>query len=310
MPQSQNQAPSGWLHLSVTFPCDADDLEALIYLNLYAAGADAFHEEDDVQVATDALRPRPCKRLNTYFDLHLAAAISDLRAALIQHARELDTPIHAEISHYSDTSWQSNWRHWFQPAQISPRLAVRAPWAPYEAPPGVEVLVIEPGMAFGTGLHETTRLCLQAIDAISADHTIDAFLDVGCGSGVLAIAGARLGIPDVMGIDNDPDAVMVSRENATLNQAAGCTFAETPLADLTTTYPLVVANIISSVLCELCPHLVARVQPGGHLVLSGVLRDEAEKVDHHFTQRALLTPIDIKPMGEWVSLHYRRPAAT
>jgi ribosomal protein L11 methyltransferase len=134
---------------------------------------------------------------------------------------------------------------------------------------------IDPGMAFGTGLHPTTRLCLAAMDERLPVRSV---LDVGCGSGVLAIAAARAGAEEVVAIDNDPEAVAVARDNVHTNGADDRIRVLQAGQETTGRYPLVVANILSSTLIRLAPDLVERLEPGGQLLLSGLLASEVDEV--------------------------------
>ena len=189
-----------------------------------------------------------------------------------------------------EEDWANAWKAHFQPLVISPRLTVAPPW---EAQPGD--LVIEPGMAFGTGEHPSTRACLAAVDAYAAPG--GACLDVGCGSGVLALAAAHLGMRAV-GIDNDPEAVRASAENAARN-GLRVAFSETPVADVAGTFELVVANLFAEVLVSMAADL--RRLTAGHLVLAGILAERAPKVEAAFAGMRLVAR---QPAGEWVSLVY------
>lgn len=117
-------------------------------------------------------------RLVTYLDNLDTERLGTLREHINLQARLVERVIQFSVAPFDDTSWRDAWKAFFKPAQVSPRLAIRAPWAEFDAPPGVEVLMIEPGMAFGTGLHETTRLCLQAVDRYAPAQSV---LDVGAG---------------------------------------------------------------------------------------------------------------------------------
>ena len=116
-----------------------------------------------------------------------------------------------------DEDWKFSYRKHFKVEVISPRLVVRPPWESVAPAPGQKVLTLDPGIAFGTGQHPTTRACLDAIDALAAEDAGRTFLDVGCGSGILAIAAALEGFCEVRGFDNDPDAVRNANENAAAN---------------------------------------------------------------------------------------------
>lgn len=194
-----------------------------------------------------------------------------------------------------DEDWGETWKRSFHRLVISERLAVSPPW---EALPGD--LIIEPGLAFGTGEHPTTRACLEGV----ARHARagGTCLDVGCGSGVLALAAARLGM-EAWGVDTDRDAVRSSLEAAALN-GLRARFDDTPLERVDGRFDLVVANLFAEVIAALAPHLI-RVT-GGRLVLAGILADRA-----HLVEDALkgLPLVSRRQDGDWVSLEYAAAGA-
>ncbi len=169
---------------------------------------------------------------------------------------------------------------------------------------GETAIWLDPGLAFGTGNHETTRLCVERLVARAESHgTAGRVIDAGCGSGILALSAVRLGWTDVAGFDNDAEAVRVSEENAALNNLAGAVRFAT--ADLVTGLPegtqaeVVLANIQANVLMRFVPELVGAVAPGGLLVLSGILADENERVREAFATATAGWRVEHRVMGEW-----------
>jgi ribosomal protein L11 methyltransferase len=204
-----------------------------------------------------------------------------------------------------DPDWRERWKRWFKGFVVSPRLGVRPPW---EAdPPGLVadavVVIIEPGMAFGTGQHETTYLCLEALDVLSREaERPKRLLDVGCGTGILSIAAARLWGPEVVGVDVDEAALRCAVDNLAPNQVEHLvTLSATPLAVVADRYPLVIANIIAPVLLALAEDLVAHVERGGTLWLSGMLDTQVDDVTSRYAALGA-TVIDSAQRGEWVRL--------
>lgn len=182
----------------------------------------------------------------------------------------------------ADRNWHDGWREHFKAQRIGRRFLVTPPWIRAEAD-GRHVIVIEPAMAFGTGTHETTRCCLEFIDELCAETAPGKALDVGTGSGVLAIGMACLGVHEVLALDNDPVAREAARTNLGLNGVDGAvTLSNMPLGRVRRRFPLVVANIILETLVELAPPLNRRVAAGGSLILSGLLRDHVPVVIRHF----------------------------
>lgn len=214
-----------------------------------------------------------------------------------------------------DEEWAHTWKENFKPFRVGRRLVVKPTWEEYAASGDDIILEIDPGMAFGTGSHATTKLCLEAIEGIClgtapfTDRGPDmpgSCLDVGTGSGILGIGAIRLGLATATGIDIDPEAVTVARENAALNGVAGqFSLAATPLAQVSGTFDIVVANILAEELVRLAALLVERTTPGGYLILSGILTEKEALVDAGFSLFGL-TPLPPAREGEWSCLVYRR----
>ena len=214
-------------------------------------------------------------------------ALEQAKAALAPEVPEL------ELLTVDETDWAESWKVHHHRIVISDRLAVTPPW---EALPGD--LVIPPGQAFGTGSHPTTLACLGAIDRLA--DGCRGCLDVGCGSGILALAATKLGVPSE-GIDIEPESVRAAIENADTN-GLDARFSATPLQDVRGTYDLVVANLYAEVLTQLAPELL-RVS-SRHLVLAGILAERAGPL-----LDLLSPPLAIRAEvreGDWLHLHLER----
>ena len=203
-----------------------------------------------------------------------------------------------------DTVEEQNWvqltQSQFDPIRVSERLWIVPSW--HESPdPAAINLILDPGMAFGTGSHPTTRLCLEWLERnVAAGCTV---LDYGCGSGILAIAAARLGAGRVAGVDIDPQAVVAARDNAERNGVTAL-FADSadPVAG---EYDVVVANILSNPLRVLAPAICAHVRPGGRLALSGILREQIDEIVGIYAQWLPLQVADVRE--DWVCLAGVKP---
>ena len=187
------------------------------------------------------------------------------------------------IDAVDDQDWELSGRTSFAPVQISDRLWICPPWNPLPDSADQIQVTITPGLAFGTGTHATTQLCLQQIECHGFEGS--KVLDWGCGSGVLAIAALRLGAGSATGVDLDPKAMVASRENALLNGVAGTLDLCTPdaLSD-DARYDLVVANILAGTIMELAGTLEQHLKPQGVLILSGILAAQVDRVRTSFAQ--------------------------
>jgi ribosomal protein L11 methyltransferase len=187
------------------------------------------------------------------------------------------------VSRIVDPGWSTLWMRRFGPFRVGRRILIVPPWK-RESERGRTTIVVQPARAFGTGHHPTTAGALRAIESIVGAHAPRSILDVGTGSGVLAIAAALLGRRDgtereIIAIDVDPTALENARANARLNGVEkSIRFSAVPLASIHRRFDLIAANILSHTLIELAPHLRRIVAPGGRLVLGGFLADEAEDV--------------------------------
>lgn len=194
------------------------------------------------------------------------------------------------------TDWDKAWREHFKPVKIGARLWIRPSW---EASQGEPEVVLDPGTAFGTGAHATTAMCLLELERELAPGA--EVLDVGCGSGILAIGALKLGAGRAVAVDNDPEAVRVTRENALRNGVTVEAGTELPGGR----FPLVVANILAETLIELAEPIAARVAPGGVLLLSGILGEQADRVAAAYLERGLSREPG-RGEGEWVLVKLRR----
>lgn len=212
---------------------------------------------------------------------------ADVAAILADAARAIGVPAPTgyQIDIVADEDWVRLTQSQFDPIPISPRLWIVPTW--HDAPDATAInLKLDPGLAFGTGSHPTTRLCLAWLDAhIQGGESL---LDYGCGSGILAIAAAKLGAAQVDGIDIDAQAVSASNDNAALNDVAARFGLPGALPEQT--YDIVVANILTNPLKAMAPLLAGKVRAGGHLVLSGILAEQAEDVMAIYRQWFVFDP--------------------
>lgn len=208
----------------------------------------------------------------------------------------------------ADRDWEREWMDGFQPLRMGSRLWIVPSW--HDAPdPDAVNLLLDPGLAFGTGTHPTTALCLEWLDALAVSGDLDGHevLDVGCGSGILAIAALKLGAANAVGTDIDPQALLASRDNADRNaiETSRLTLAF-PEQHSPRPFPVVIANILAGPLVELAPMIAGQVAPGGRLALSGILAPQADEVLEAYRDQGMHMDDPIERDG-WVRLSGRRP---
>lgn len=189
----------------------------------------------------------------------------------------------ARFRQVEDQDWERAWMDQYAPLQFGRRTWI-VPWN-HELPEGADapdaaVVRLDPGLAFGSGTHPTTALCLQWLDALADGGELRGreVLDFGCGSGILALAALKLGAARAVGVDNDPQALIATHDNAERNGVAAQLSVHSPEDEPAAAYPIVVANILASALIALADTLAARVAPGGRIALSGILAGQEEEV--------------------------------
>ncbi len=234
-----------------------------------------------------------------------------LSASLVEAGVEITGGV--EVRTMADADWRDSYKAHFHAWQFG-----RLHWVPvweretFVLPEGDAVLWLDPGLAFGTGNHETTRLCVERLAALAeAESLRGRVVDAGCGSGILALSAVLLGYQNVVGFDNDPEAIRVSHENAALNGLGDR--VRFFVGDLKTGLAgeqadLLLANIQADVLCRFAEDLVGAVAPGGTLILSGILADENAQVRTAFEAATPSWTINARVMGEWSDILLRRPS--
>lgn len=208
-----------------------------------------------------------------------------------------------------DDRWQERWKLFFKPMDIGDTLSVVPLWEEKNVrAPNRHKIIIDPGMAFGTGQHETTRLCLGYLESHFRIHgPAQSMLDVGCGSGILSFAAAYLGVSRILGVDNDPLAVRASEENLGYNRLPkeALSFSDTAVEKVAGTFPLVVANILGHILIAIAAGVSARVDAGGDLLLSGLLESQKDDVIAAYHAQRPWDLVDTQSLGPWLLVHLR-----
>lgn len=233
----------------------------------------------------------------------------DMPEALLLHALiAADDSIdwsRAQFHDVADQNWERAWMDQYEPLKFGERTWI-VPWN-HALPEGADapdaaVVRLDPGLAFGSGTHPTTALCLQWLDALAAEGALaDArVLDFGCGSGILALVALKLGAVRAVGVDNDPQALLASDDNAARNDVGARLDVYLPQDEPQATYPVVVANILASALDALADTLAARVAPGGRIAMSGILAGQQDDLLARYD--ASFEQLQVVQADDWVRI--------
>jgi len=301
-----------WAEIACEVPAEMVDTlaEFLVELTGNGVGIENLHLDT---FSLDSLEDTPIKTVKGYLPLDdtLEEKRSRIERFLAERGPLFPGFVYAPpvVAVVRNEDWANNWKVHFKPVRIGTRLVIKPTWEEYQPQEGDLVIQIDPGMAFGTGAHPTTRMCLESLERIcfeSLGGTLSgAILDVGTGSGVLSIAAALMGAPTVTAVDIDPEAIEVTKENLELNGVLSRVEASTTdLAQLTGSYQVVLANILAEELVRLADQLVARVAPGGWLILSGILTEKVPMVRAGFPGLSL---VECPQEAEWSCLTFRKP---
>lgn len=236
---------------------------------------------------------------------------AEARAAWQELSSVANVQGEAQVREIHDSDWKDSYKEHFQPWAIG-----SLHWVPvwlrdeYQLPEGHRAVWLDPGMAFGTGNHETTRLCVERlaeVEPLPEGKGAMTVVDAGTGSGILALSAAKLGYTQVSAFDNDQESIRIACENAVLNDEKEMRFE---VADLVTgftekPYDIVIANILSPVLIQHREHLIGALKAGGTLILSGILSKEADGVADAFSELRDWKSVDLHVLGEWTSVTLR-----
>ncbi|WP_373046424.1 50S ribosomal protein L11 methyltransferase [Vulgatibacter sp.] len=291
-------------YLALTFdvPNELADLAAWLLHEEEAGGVEL---RDHEILPPPGMKPLPEGRSQVigFFEGEVdGEAIADaVRSRLEEEA--MGHEIRVGVSRLKDEDWAETWKLHFQPLHVAGKIWVLPPWE--KVPAGSLAVVIEPGMAFGTGGHATTSLCLEGLVEVLERRPGAAVLDVGCGSGILGIGAKLLGAGRVVMIDNDPVAVQVAKENAAKNGVPEIETSGTGIEAVAERFPVVVANILAVTLIDLVRPIVATVEAGGELLLSGILVGQADDVIAAYEKNGMRLR-DRRTRGDWALVWMER----
>ena len=300
-----------WLELSVE--ADVEAVEAVSEILGRVAGGTSVQPTRLIRDPNDELSAREDPTEPYLVTAHVApgpgtdATVEATERALWHLQAFGMRPVGAlKVREVDDAAWNDAWKEHYVEQRIG-RVVIVPSWVPHEPGPGEATIVLDPGMAFGTGLHPTTRGCLELLQEVSPMP--ERVLDVGCGSGVLSLAALRLGARHATALDTDLLAVTATRANAERNGLADSVEARegTLLLEAEERYALVLANLVAAVLVELAPRLAAHLAPGGRLVAGGVIDGRAGEVIEAMATAGLAV-VERRDESEWVTLALEAPA--
>ncbi len=304
-PGKAEEKKEAWLKIELFTPTELSDALTNFLTEIGAQGA--FQESPEPQSPYDFPGITLRETLMAFLpcDDDLEKHLVGLRTYIDSVAEifpELEKPgFRTEV--VRDPNWGEAWKKYFKPLRVGRYFVIKPTWERFTQKRGDIVIEIDPGMAFGTGQHASTRMCLEAIESIFIeDRTFEKsrVLDVGTGTGILGIACAKLGAERVLCVDNDPLATKIAQENVLVNRVEDrVTVAHRDIATFTEPFPLIVANLTAKILGELFPHLGRLVSPGGRLIIAGIIEQnrpdiEARFLDGSFSLDRLITE------KEWV----------
>ncbi|WP_018131861.1 50S ribosomal protein L11 methyltransferase [Effusibacillus pohliae] len=300
-----------WTEVTVWTSHEASEAVSELLTRLGAAGV-AIEDRNDLDVVrnnpygnwyevTDDLVPAEGARVSAYFPelVDVASLVNKIKQELAAFTGYGLDPGRGEVAtrEVDEEDWANAWKQFFKPVRVTDRLTIKPTWEPYEAAPGEIIIELDPGMAFGTGTHPTTVLCLRMLEKwLPANARV---VDVGTGTAILSIACAKLGAEQVLALDLDPVAVKVARENVAQNHVDDrvAVRANDLLRGIDGPFSLVVANILADIVVRMIPDACRVLEPGGLFIASGIIQEKADWVrgqmeQQGFAVREMLTEQD------------------
>lgn len=304
-----------WKEISLTIKRDALELATAV---LYELGIEGFQIDDNTLTEADkeAMYVGLVDEsiLNTTDDITIHCYFNDVddveakKEEILRHFKTFSIEASSvDVTVTDEEDWAHKWKEHFKTFTLGDHMVVKPLWETYDAKEDDVVIVIDPGMAFGSGTHETTSMCIKAVEAL--DHIPASVLDVGCGSGILGIAAAKLGAEKVTGIDIDVNAVKIARENCVHNGVEGQLniLHGDLLEEVTEQYDLVFANILAEVVIMITPDVKQVIKAGGLFISSGIIKEMKSSVLEALSNEGF-EQLEVMEEGEWVTIVSRMGA--
>jgi ribosomal protein L11 methyltransferase len=278
-------------YLEITVTAAEESKDAVIYL-MHEMGALGFVEQNGTIIAYFEPTQSPAE---------ICSEIVRFEATL--KSSGLDPSLSCSCHVLPERDWNETWKNSFSPIDVGKTLRIIPSWLKAET--NRIPIIIDPGMVFGTGHHETTRTCLSLIERTAKNCSHKRFLDIGTGTGILAIGAGRLGFEQVVAVDIDPLAVDAATRNAAANGLKNIEIRKGTISSVTGTFDVIVANLLSEILIAIAPDLNERMNPGGTAVLSGLLAGQEDEVIEAMRTAGLTFREKIID-GKWVSIILRK----
>lgn len=311
--------PEKWIEIRAKGPGKKRDEAARIFIDAGSPGVLEVEDRpeavgklvsystwDDEQGFDGAFEAAETVEVKAYIEAAKPGSIGEIGKELKKIGWSIDGH-----SLFKDTDWSKAWMKGIKPVRVSfqgTSILVKPTWKDVKKRPGEIVIEIDPGMAFGTGSHHTTKMCLRAILGILKNEKrpglSKAILDVGTGTGILAIAARKLKVRRAVGTEIDPVALKVARKNAKLNKAA-LELTGKPVDKVKGAFPIVVANILAGALISMAGGLSSKVERGGYLILSGILVHEVPSIIENFALTGV-KPVRRFTSGEWAAITFKK----
>lgn len=308
-----------WIELSVKTTTAAADAVSALLIGCGAKGTQIIDRADipdagrmtgfgELIDANLSQQMPPFVLVKAWFASPEEAGQAEAQLLVLKQAEFLEAgDLSATTAEAKDEDWAENWKQYYKPMRVGQRLVIKPSWETYSEQPGDLIIHMDPGMAFGTGTHETTRLCLEMIEQ---HYNGGPALDIGTGSGILAVALARVGASDVLAVDIDPVAVKAAEENVRLNGLSGrVTVKQGDLTlDIAGRFSFISANILADIVISLTEPVKALLAESGLFLASGIIQDREEDVREAYMQAGYRLH-DSRMMGGWAALLFGLPDA-
>ena len=296
-----HRPPRSWQKITIQVAEHNADLVASYLASLTGSGVE-FSSKKEID------RKQATETISAYFadDNTLSDKKNKLKKFLVNLAGQpADIPPLMQEEHIQEEDWGTSWKKHFKPVQITEHIVVKPSWEKYEAEDRQIIIEIDPGMAFGTGLHASTSMSLEFIDYCFSKKKPESILDMGTGTGILGIAGALLGARTVLGVDNDLDAIAAAKKNIIHNKVNEImTVSNSEPQKIAGPFELITANITHDILLEIAPVLTTLLAPGADLILAGIIQGSQEKSLINSYCNLGLTMADRRHCDEWAAFRF------